>query len=43
MKDPSLVPENFTVQDVTKGDDQVITSARFPTEELILEEVYNWG
>ena len=39
-KDPSLVPENMTVQDVVQADDQVmITSTPFLTEELILEEV----
>ena len=42
-KDPSLVPENMTVQDEAEADDKVlhcsITSAPFPflTEELILE------
>ena len=38
-KDPSLVPENMTVQDVVEADGQVITSAPFLTDELILEEV----
>ena len=38
-KDPSLVPDNMTVQDVAEADDQVITSAPFFTNELILEEV----
>ena len=37
-KDLSLVPENMTVQDVAETDDQVITSAPFLTNELILEE-----
>ena len=38
-KDPSLVPENMAVQDVAEADGQVITSAPFLTDELILEEV----
>ena len=38
-KDPSHGPENITVQDVAEADDQVITSAPFLTDELILEEV----
>ena len=44
-KDPSLVPENMTVQDEAEADDKVlhcsITSAPFPflTEELILEKL----
>ena len=38
-KDPSLVPDNMTVQDVAEADDQDITSAPFLTKELILEEV----
>ena len=38
VKDLSLVPENMTVQDVAETDDQVITSAPFLTNELILEE-----
>ena len=38
-KDPPLVPENFTIQDIAEADDQVITSALFLTDELILEEV----
>ena len=38
-KDPSHVSENITVQDVAEADDQVIASAPFLTDELILEEV----
>ena len=38
-KDPSVVPENMTVQDVAEVDDQVITSAPFLADELSLEEV----
>ena len=38
-KDPSHVPENITVQVVAEADDQVIASAPFLTDELILEEV----
>ena len=38
-KDPSLVPENMTVQDAAEADDQVITSAPFLTNESILEDV----
>ena len=37
-KDPSHVSENITVQDVAEADDQVIASAPFLTDELILEE-----
>ena len=38
-KDPSIVHDNMTVQDVAEADDQVITSAPWFTNESILEEV----
>ena len=38
-KDPSLVLENMTVQDVTEVDDQAITSAPFLIDKLNQEEL----
>ena len=38
-KDPYILHENITVQDVTEAEDQVITSAPFLANELIIKEV----
>ena len=38
-KDPFIVLENISCQGVAEADDQVVTSAPFLTDELILENV----